>query len=1104
MSEEQAGADEGGDEEKAEDASAAPAAVPAADDVGADQAASPPDDAGVLGGGATTAAPETQNADAATNEAAPDEGGAAEGEKTAPESSPGDAEQAPLPNAEDPNGAPAPEGDGEGNATPGAALGTAAAAKDESNDPKNDDADVDKHKPREKVIVSAETQAAIDEAKKRMYQVDDEFIDNVLQGQFEKAVEMMGPLSTLDQDADQEIARLTNVYENAVDNVFNANVSNTSGNDFAEHVLGAQIQQLFQIGTSSGEEDENARRHKEVDDGFGFKPNKPKPEFSSDEDENVEKEPEVNKSLNWKKDYDLDAKNNTEILGSKFAIEQEEAEKAAKKEEMKRMAQWQAEMEQADAEPEFDQYGRLKKKTRRKLEGVQGINETPWHDRSFVDPRNQLPVRMKAREINRAFAAVALLTNHAQTELIGVGTLVYCPCDPDNVYVLSSAHTIINDRQAKKIKCIVKLRGGPSSLQTAGRYNFEFNCIGETFMVDRMTNLSLTRVSDYCVNASEREFSVSVPASNFAVPLEPFDFYFPNAVPPPDSEEARKQFEKTGLPAAYFNPPPRDPKQVCAKLFAENLLMLDVRWDPDRVTRTVEDKNFDKNMSEEQQALASMLDDGTGTSAPAKVTLNISSPVIASASPASSVENGAAGGNGTTAGGNGEEKQTQHFIEEELTPEELADYILSETIPDETVEDPADLEEEEEENKGDGGSEKSGDLIADLLKSGAEEEKGAEEEEEKGIKESVIPWSRQRLKKFYDSPDSSHLVCRDLGRLQAYTTDSVRYTMRAYNRKFSGQPIFYMRLAEYVPPKPKENREATENSSESSRNKHDEQFKVVLTPVLCGVHLNNNDEGRSALLSLYKSINLVLLNESDEDEDQTSSKAGSKDDGAGSKTSGPEEDDDEKQERKRRRQEKEQEELAKLSPYGAKSNAAIRLLTDHIPKVKEHYQKAALQTVLKCDFVTFRQHAACLRVDLINHQYPEYNNRTLLHLIATAAEPTSLQVDTAIEITQLLVKSHGDVSIQDRNGWNPLMAHVAASSGETVTLLSIRLQYEDGDEFREEVLQQETKQGWNVYEIGILHNAEEELMDYLKEKWPHIVRPEKLALCYGAKRKFGR
>lgn len=107
-------------------------------------------------------------------------------------------------------------------------------------------------------------------------------------------------------------------------------------------------------------------------------------------------------------------------------------------------------------------------------------------------------------------------------------------------------------------------------------------------------------------------------------------------------------------------------------------------------------------------------------------------------------------------------------------------------------------------------------------------------------------------------------------------------------------------------------------------------------------------------------------------------------------------------------------------------------------------------------------------------------------------------------VTQLLIKAHADVSIQDNAGFNPLMAHVANSVGETVTLLAIRLQYESGDEHKDMVLSQETNEGWNLYEVGVLHNAEEELLHYLAEKWPHLVRHEKLQRAYGVRRRFGR
>lgn len=198
-----------------------------------------------------------------------------------------------------------------------------------------------------------------------------------------------------------------------------------------------------------------------------------------------------------------------------------------------------------------------------------------------------------------------------------------------------------------------------------------------------------------------------------------------------------------------------------------------------------------------------------------------------------------------------------------------------------------------------------------------------------------------------------------MGKLAAHTTDSLRYSLRSYNALFTGQPIFYLKLIDI------------EN--------------LLVCPVLCGVHLSNNAEGRAALLSLYATINMVCMSDDDGDEEKGEQVPAEK-----RSSSSEEEDAEEKAEREKRRKEREQEELAKLSPYGAKTNAALRLLCDHVPVVRDYYQKLALNAVLKADLPQCRQAAFCLRPEYVNHRYAAYNNRTLLHLTAGNAEPTQL------------------------------------------------------------------------------------------------------------------
>ena len=92
------------------------------------------------------------------------------------------------------------------------------------------------------------------------------------------------------------------------------------------------------------------------------------------------------------------------------------------------------------------------------------------------------------------------------------------------------------------------------------------------------------------------------------------------------------------------------------------------------------------------------------------------------------------------------------------------------------------------------------------------------------------------------------------------------------------------------------------------------------------------------------------------------------------------------------------------------------------------------------------------------------------------------------------------------------MAHAAASSIDTVSLMCIRLQYEE-EERVSRILEQKTNQGWNIYELSRLYGAGEEVMKYLAETFPVLIETdeeectkgsEKEKYLWGTRRKFGR
>ncbi|CAD7922087.1 unnamed protein product [Amoebophrya sp. A25] len=340
-------------------------------------------------------------------------------------------------------------------------------------------------------------------------------------------------------------------------------------------------------------------------------------------------------------------------------------------------------------------------------------------------------------------------------------------------------------------------------------------------------------------------------------------------------------------------------------------------------------------------------------------------------------------------------------------------------------------------------------------------------EEIKDLRDEEI--KKRKIRKYYESPETAHMDILEGGHANAVTTDSLRYPLLSRNA-CNGQPVFYMQS---------------------------------LSPVLCGVHLNNNAEGRAELLEIHRTMRDARETVHYDDNDSSSEAERWREENRKAREGMTAEEREEEERMEEMRKDREREELARYSAYGAKANTAIRLMGDNYSVVRDFYQDMFLQAIFQYDFPSAEAAAGCLRQPSINRRIPEWNHQTLLHLVASTAAPGFLEAETSVKMTRLLVKSHADISITDNNGWTPLMSHVANSVSDTVTLLAIRLQYEASNEILQQVLNQETNEGWNVYEIGVLYNAEEELLDYLKEKFPMIYRPDKLQRAWGTRRKFG-
>lgn len=86
------------------------------------------------------------------------------------------------------------------------------------------------------------------------------------------------------------------------------------------------------------------------------------------------------------------------------------------------------------------------------------------------------------------------------------------------------------------------------------------------------------------------------------------------------------------------------------------------------------------------------------------------------------------------------------------------------------------------------------------------------------------------------------------------------------------------------------------------------------------------------------------------------------------------------------------------------------------------------------------------------------------------------------------------------------MAHACASSLDSVSLMTIRLQYENNDFEMEKILLKESDMGWNVYELALMHGVGDDLLKYLRENFQKIglIREEKVRGLFGTRRRFGR
>ena len=92
-----------------------------------------------------------------------------------------------------------------------------------------------------------------------------------------------------------------------------------------------------------------------------------------------------------------------------------------------------------------------------------------------------------------------------------------------------------------------------------------------------------------------------------------------------------------------------------------------------------------------------------------------------------------------------------------------------------------------------------------------------------------------------------------------------------------------------------------------------------------------------------------------------------------------------------------------------KTDVIIRTIGERVKKVSQFYEDQLLRGVKANDYHDCRSAAACVTSAVINKRSQEYNNRTLLHLIATQTAPNTVTAAVGQKITQLLMRFQADV-----------------------------------------------------------------------------------------------